>query len=98
MADATNEWAFLSNNGTVLLSLASDPAIEVAQIAELIGASEVAVRQIVGDLVAEGYVVHARDGQTARYEINRKAHLRHPLFQAVEIGPLIDALREQRAL
>ena len=36
-----------------------------------------------------------RDGARNRYEIDRTAHLRHPLFEDVEIGPLIDVLQGQ---
>jgi hypothetical protein len=28
-----------------------------------------------------------------RYEVNRNAHLRHPLFADFAIGPLLDVLR-----
>jgi hypothetical protein len=93
MAPEASDWVFLTAHGTVLLSLAADPTMDLGQIAQLVGATELTARQIIEDLVAEGYVVGAGDGPRIRYEINRQAHLRHPLFQAVEIGPLIDALR-----
>jgi len=90
--DASRSWFFLSDHGTVLLSLAGDPMIELSAVAQRVGASERAVQQIIEDLVAEGYVVRNQEPRT-RYDINRKAHLRHPLFEDVEIGPLIDALQ-----
>ena len=93
MADETgHSWLFLSNHGSVLLSLAGNPTISTSEIAEHAGVEERTVQRVVGDLVAEGYVVRRREGRNDRYEINRKARLRHPLFQNVEIGPLIDAL------
>jgi hypothetical protein len=98
MADEPSGWLFLSNHGTVLLSVAADPTMEVGQIARLVGASELTVRRILGDLLADGYLVLTGDGPPDRYEINRKAHLRHPLFRGVELGPLIDALREHRTV
>jgi hypothetical protein len=95
MAHEASDWVFLTIHGTVLLTLAADPTMDIGQIAQVVGATEPAARQIVDDLVAEGYVTGTRDGPRIRYEINREAHLRHPLFQGVEIGPLIDALRMQ---
>ena len=97
MADERDRpWLFLSDHGSVLLSLAGDPTVEISQVARLVGTDEQDVRQILEDLVAEGYVVRTRDGPRTRYDINRKAHLRHPSFQDVEIGPLIDALQEAK--
>jgi len=56
MADETSRsWLFLSNHGTLLLSLAGHPTTGIGEIAELVGGSERGVQQIIGDLVAEGY-------------------------------------------
>jgi hypothetical protein len=44
--------------------------------------------------VAEGFLVRIKEGRRNRYEINRNAHLRHPLFADLEIGPLLDVLRD----
>jgi SOS-response transcriptional repressor LexA len=97
MADETSRsWLFLSNHGTLLLSLAGHPTTGIGEIAELVGGSERGVQQIIGDLVAEGYLVRRREGRRDRHEINRKAHLRHPLFEDVETGPLIDALQQDK--
>jgi DNA-binding MarR family transcriptional regulator len=86
-------WLFLTDHGAVLLSIAGDPTIGITELARLTGVGEQTTEKILADLVAEGYVVRESDGRRNRYEINRKAHLRHPLFEDVEIGPLVDALR-----
>jgi hypothetical protein len=91
--EANADWLFLTNHGTILLSIAGDPTIGLGELARLAGIGERAAEQIVADLVAEGYVVRRREGPGTRFEINRKARLRHRLFEDVEIGPLIDALR-----
>ena len=97
MAEETNPgWRFLTRHGTVLLSLVGDPTMKISEIAGLVGVGERAAQEIVADLVAEGYLVRTQEGHRDRYEINRKAHLRHPLFENVEIGPLVDALRGDR--
>jgi len=38
-------------------------------------------------------VASAKNGRN-RYEVNRNAHLRHPLFADLAIGPLLDVLRD----
>ncbi|MDQ3880926.1 MAG: ArsR family transcriptional regulator [Chloroflexota bacterium] len=57
------------------------------------GIGERAAQKIVADLVADGYVVRTKEGRRNRYLVNRRAHLRHPLFAHLEIAPLLDALR-----
>ena len=87
-------WLFLTNHGAVLLSLAGDPMIRISEIAQLVGVGERAVQQIIGDLVAEGYVVRRREGRRSRYEINRTAHLRHPSSRTWRSGRLSMCFKE----
>lgn len=87
-------WFFLSNHGNVLLCIARDPQIRISEISDSVGIGERAAQKIVADLVADGYVVRTKEGRRNRYEINPHAYLRHPLFHDLEIGPLLDALRE----
>jgi predicted DNA-binding transcriptional regulator YafY len=94
--DGRSNWVFLSNHGNVLLCIARDPQIRISEIADKVGIGERAAQKIVADLVAEGYVVRSKEGRRNRYEINPHAHLRHPLFANLEVGPLLDALRDGR--
>ena len=94
---ANADWLFLSNHGAVLLCIAGNPTIDTGELARLLLVGEPTAEAIVSDLISEGYVTRSRTSRTARYEINRKAHFRHPLFDQVEIGPLIDALQETKA-
>jgi DNA-binding MarR family transcriptional regulator len=86
-------WAFLSNHGNVLLCIARDPRIRISEISDKVGIGERAAQKIVADLVADGYVVRTKEGRRNRYEINPRAHLRHPLFADLQVGALVDALR-----
>jgi DNA-binding MarR family transcriptional regulator len=86
-------WVFLSNHGNVLLCIARDPRIRISEISDAVGIGERAAQKIVADLVADGYVVRTKEGRRNRYEVNTRARLRHPLFEDLEIAPLIDALR-----
>jgi len=92
--DGRSNWVFLSNHGNVLLCIARDPRIRISEISDNVGIGERAAQKIVADLVADGYVVRTKEGRRNHYQVNAKARLRHPLFADLEIGPLIDALRD----
>jgi len=78
----------------VLLCIARDPQIRISEIADNVGIGERAAQKIVADLVADGYVVRTKEGRRNRYQVNPRAQLRHPLFSDLEVGPLLDALRD----
>ena len=84
----------LTNHGNVLLCVAREPTIRISEIASRVGIGERAAQKIVADLVAAGYLERIKEGRRNRYEVNRSAHLRHPLFTDLEIGPLLDVLRD----
>ena len=92
--DDRPSWVFLSNHGNVMLCIARDPRIRISEIADSVGIGERAAQKIVADLVADGYLVRTKEGRRNRYEINPRARLRHPLFADLEVGPLLDALRD----
>lgn len=92
--DGRSDWVFLSNHGNVLLCIARDPQIRISEIADNVGIGERAAQKIVADLVAEGYIARTKEGRRNRYQVNPRAHLRHPLFADLEIAPLLDALRD----
>jgi predicted transcriptional regulator len=85
-------WVFLTNHAHVLLCVARDPESRTRDIAERVGITERAAQRILADLDAEGYITKERFGRRNRYTVNRSGHLRHPVFQDLEIGPLIDIL------
>jgi len=91
-------WLVLTNYGNVLLCVARDPTIRISELADRVGIGERAAQKIIGDLVKDGYLLRTKEGRRNRYEINRGADLRHPLFADLEIGPLLDALRDEPPL
>ena len=93
-AASRSPWLVLTNYGNVLLCVTRDPRIRISELADRVGIGERAAQKIVADLVAEGYLVRIKEGRRNRYEVNRTAHLRHPLFRDLEIGPLLDVLRD----
>jgi DNA-binding Lrp family transcriptional regulator len=94
-APAAPRWVFLTNHAHVLLSVTRDPEARARDIAERIGITERAAQRILSDLVAEGYVSKVKVGRRNRYTVDRKQHLRHPVFRELEIGPLLDILQQE---
>lgn len=90
--EQSSSWVFLSNHAHVLLCIARDPGSRTREIAQQIGITERAAQRIVSDLIAEDYLVRTKIGRRNQYQINRRARLRHPVFQDLEIGPLLDLL------
>src|SRR4051812_35499807 len=74
-------WVFLTNHAHVLLCIARDPQARTRDIADQVGITERATQRILADLVAEGYVARAKIGRRNRYTVNRRGHLRHPIFR-----------------
>jgi DNA-binding MarR family transcriptional regulator len=89
-------WLFLTNHAHVLLCVARDPQARTRDIAEQVGITERATQRILADLVAEGYVSRAKIGRRNRYKINPRGRLRHPIFQNLTIGPLLEVLNTVR--
>jgi|SRR3954454_19866852 predicted ArsR family transcriptional regulator len=89
----TGSWVFLSNHAHVLLCIAQDPMSRARDIAERVGITERAAQRIVADLIGAGYLTRTKVGRRNRYQINRRGHLRHPVFRDLEIGPLLDVLK-----
>ncbi len=84
-------WTFLSNHAHVLVCLARDPRVRVRDIAGLVGITERRVQKILAELEAAGVIQRMREGRRSRYEINGRAHLRHPLERDSTVGWLLTA-------
>jgi predicted ArsR family transcriptional regulator len=91
-------WVFLTNHAHVLLSVAWDPDARARDIAARVGITERAAQRILSDLIAEGYVSKIKLGRRNRYTVNREGHLKHPSFERLEIGPLLDVLQQAQGV
>lgn len=69
-------WRFLTNHSAVLLRIADDPDIRLADVARDVGLSERAAQMILRDLVAGGFVTRRRVGRRNTYEVHTTRHLR----------------------
>lgn len=85
-------WTFLTNHAHVLICIAQDPEVRLAEIARRVGIGERAVHSIVTDLVDAGYVVRSKQGRNNVYSVKLDKRLRHPLeagHRLIEVfGPL----------
>ena len=96
---ARPNWTFLTNHGLVLTYIGSNPECTGLQIAAAVGVTERAVRSIVADLHAAGYITPQRIGRGTRYQVNTAMPLRHEHERAVTVGELLRLLQdaEERA-
>jgi Mn-dependent DtxR family transcriptional regulator len=87
-----SRWTFVTSHFLVLLCIAEDPNIRIADVAERVGITERAVQGIVADLADQGYVTRTRIGRRNHYEINRQMPLRHLETQHHRLGELLSLL------
>lgn len=90
------EWTFLTNHALVLSSIAKQSRITARELSVTIGITERAVRKIIADLDAAGYISKKREGRRIRYRINPELSLRHDAHQAIDIGDFLEALGWKR--
>ncbi|TDK25800.1 ArsR family transcriptional regulator [Arthrobacter crusticola] len=86
---ASPPWTFLTHHGHVLLAVAEDPDMRVADLADLVGISPRAALSILKDLETAGYLRRIRVGRRTHYVIEPHRHFRHPAAAGHEIDELI---------
>ncbi|MFB3886590.1 MAG: helix-turn-helix transcriptional regulator [Thermodesulfobacteriota bacterium] len=86
------QWTFLTNHALVLIFLNNHSKITGHELASLIGITERAVRRVIADLEAEGYIEKQKEGRRVRYTINHRLRFRHPAQRDKEIGILLEAV------
>lgn len=93
--DPHRSWTFLTNHGHVLVCIAQNSDIRIAEIADLVGIGERAAHRIVGDLVRDGYVIRNRDGRRNTYSVDFSRPLRHPLERDHSVGEFFNIFVEE---
>lgn len=89
MSQGQRPWTFLSNHGHVLLLVAREPGILVAELGRRVGITERAVRSILGDLEAAGYLSRERVGRRNHYLVHGEGQLRHPEESMTPVSALV---------
>ncbi|MBC7926268.1 MAG: AsnC family transcriptional regulator [Bryobacteraceae bacterium] len=82
-------WTFLTNHSHVLLSIASDPAIRLRDVAQQVGITERAAQRIVADLIEGGYLITTKIGRRNHYKLDARQPLRHPVEQHCRVQSLL---------
>lgn len=86
------EWAFLTNHGLVLTYVGSHPDSTGLEIALAVGITERAVRKIVADLQADGYIEVEKMGRRNRYRVDATQPVRYLGQHAVTVGEFLRLL------
>lgn len=89
---APASWTFLTNHGHVLVCLAQNPDVRLAEIAAIVGIGERATHRIVSELVRDGYVMRTKQGRRNSYAVDFTRPLRHPLESEHTVGEVFRAL------
>ena len=85
-------WTFVTNHAIVLSYLSHHPSITARELATHVGITERAVRKIINDLEAEGYILKAREGRRVKYSVKKHLPLRHRTQQNKSVGHLLEVL------
>jgi predicted ArsR family transcriptional regulator len=85
-------WTFITNHAVVLTHLAKHPSITARQLALEIGITERAIRTIIANLEAEGYIVKAKEGRGIRYSVKANLPMRHSTQRHNQVEKLLKIL------
>lgn len=92
VSNQSPDWTFLSNHAHVLICIAQQPDIRLAEVADKVGIRERTVHRIVHELSEAGYLTVIKQGRNNHYEINLDLPLRHPLESMHAIRSVITPL------
>src|SRR5438034_2000377 len=84
-----HSFRFLTNHAHVLQLVHANPDARLRDIAQVVGITERAATQIVGDLERAGYLTKTRTGRRNPYEVHAQLPLRHPQHRHRTVGDLI---------
>ncbi|OGN94802.1 MAG: DNA-binding protein [Chloroflexi bacterium RBG_13_51_18] len=86
------EWTFITRHAVALSLIAKYPKATAIELANQMKITERAVRKIIADLSAAGYIGKKREGRGLRYTIDPALSLRHDTHREVAIGDLLTSL------
>ena len=86
------EWTFLTKHAVALNLIAKHPRITAIELASSMAVTERAVRKIIADLFAGGYIGKKREGRGIRYWINPNLSLRQDTLRDVAVGDFLGSL------
>ena len=84
-------WTFLSNHGHVIVQIAKNPDVKIAELAVLVGVTERHARAIVADLSDAGYLEVRKSGRRNSYRLVTNKPLRHAAESEQTLKDLLSA-------
>ena len=87
-------WSFLTHHALVLLYVSRRPESTGLEIAQAVGVTERAVRSILGDLHAAGYLEREKNGRRNRYRVDRHRPLGRIGERELTVGQLLELVME----
>jgi DNA-binding Lrp family transcriptional regulator len=89
-------FAFLTNHGLVLLSIAEDPTARIRDLAATVNITERAAQRIVSELIDAGYVERTRVGRRNEYTVRLDLPIALPAQRDVDLESLLTVLLPAR--
>ena len=86
------KFRFLTNHALVLSHIARQPRITAREISDIIGISERATHNIIGDLLDEEYITKRREGRRNRYMFNPDRAISPAGWEDTAAGYLLAAI------
>lgn len=93
---ARSSWTFLTNHAHVLLTVAREPDVRVADLAARVGITARAALLVLRDLEDAGYLRRERVGRRTRYRVQEHRPLRHPNEASHEVDELIAVFTDRQ--
>jgi DNA-binding transcriptional ArsR family regulator len=86
------EWTFITKHAVALSYIARHPRITALELGAEMGITERAVRKLIADLYAAGYITKKKEGRGIRYRINSDQPMRHEAHREFVVGDLLQSL------
>ena len=83
------KWTFVTNHAIVLSYINRHPLITARELSLEIGITERAIRKIIADLEADGYINKVREGRRVKYIINEHLPMRHASQKDKKVGEFL---------
>jgi len=87
-----SEWTFITKHAVALSLIGRHPRITALELGAAMGMTERAIRKIIADLYAAGYIKKKREGRGIRYRINPDLPLRQSTHREVATGDFLESL------
>jgi predicted transcriptional regulator len=87
-------WSFLTHHALVVLYVSRRPESTGLEIAQAVGVTERAVRTILGDLHAAGYIEREKIGRRNRYRVDPHRPMGRIGARELTVGQLLELVIE----